>query len=589
MARGRYSIVRKLAQGGMAEIFLAAQRGAEGFERPVVLKRILPELSADPHFCNGLIDEAHIAMGLNHSNIVQVLDLGKSRKRYFLVMEFVDGWDLNALTKRAAAAGLELPPGLALFITAEVCRALSYAHAKQSHGQPLLIVHRDVSPHNILVSEQGEVKLTDFGIAKALGKRDKTSSGVIKGKIAFMAPEQADTGKVDARSDLFSLGATLYAVVTRKRPFDAKSDIEMLLRVRDARFDPPEKVRPDLDPQLCRFIRKAMERSPSARFQTAEEMLLEAERVLRTSLGGPGQTELKRWIAALAAKDGAQSAGKTAPPVAVRPPPLPLETDSDDGIIIELEEADLEEFPEDRAAGVPPHEPTLGDRPSRMERRPSVLRAGLATILVGLAGYLAYSRLILPSVIRAPPRDAGALSAPLAAGPDAAMPLDAAAPDIGAPEPDVDASEAGPDARLEPPDAARAAGPDAQAVEPEVTYPAAPDSGARAAPVTRHVADASIAAARVGKEAGEEGTVSVHFVTDPPGATIRIEKRTFGPTPMHLRFHSGITYELNFTKDGYAPLRRLVTVSDRPDQAVTVKLVKDKASPGPVKPPPGKH
>ena len=200
MARpGRYRVLRKIADGGMAEIFLATQRGAEGFERPVVLKRILAALVADPQFPNVLIDEAHVAMALNHSNIVQVLDLGHAGGRYFLVLEFVDGWDLNLIINRVNAVSFVLPPELALYISAEVCRGLSYAHARTRDGKALGIVHRDVSPHNVLVSEQGEVKLTDFGIAKALGRRERTGAGIIKGKLAFMSPEQASGAVLDAR------------------------------------------------------------------------------------------------------------------------------------------------------------------------------------------------------------------------------------------------------------------------------------------------------------------------------------------------------------------------------------------------------
>ena len=178
---GKYHIAHKIADGGMAEIFVGTQHGMEGFERPVVLKRILAPLVADPQFRNMLIDEAHVAMGLNHSNIVQVLDLGHVRGRYFLVMELVDGWDLSQILVRAASAEFPLPPEIVLYIAAEICRALAYAHARTRDGQPLAIVHRDVSPQNVLVSEQGEVKLTDFGIAKAMGRREHTSQGVIKG------------------------------------------------------------------------------------------------------------------------------------------------------------------------------------------------------------------------------------------------------------------------------------------------------------------------------------------------------------------------------------------------------------------------
>src|SRR5262245_37369609 len=268
MARGRYTIRRKIADGGMAEIFLASQRGAEGFERPVVLKRILQALVADPQFRNMLIDEAHVAMSLNHSNIAQVVDLGHARGRYFLVLEFVDGWDLNFLLQRVAAANFPLPPQLALFIAAEVCRALSYAHAKTRDGKALGIVHRDISPHNVLISDHGEVKLTDFGIAKALGRRERTGQGVIKGKLAFMSPEQASGAQLDARSDLFSMGTMIYLMATGRRPFEAPTDLEAILRVRQCDFPAPESIVPDLPDKLSAVIKRAMKRELSERYQS---------------------------------------------------------------------------------------------------------------------------------------------------------------------------------------------------------------------------------------------------------------------------------------------------------------------------------
>jgi serine/threonine-protein kinase len=200
MARhGRYTIIGKLADGGMAEIFSAVQHGAEGFEKPVVLKRILTQFSADPQFRNMLLDEGHISMTLQHSNIVQVLDLGVAGNRTFLVMELVDGWDLERILQRAHAAGMAWPPALALYVATVVCRALAYAHGKTRAGKPLGIVHRDISPNNVLISEQGEVKLADFGIAHAQQKREKTAAGVIKGKVAYMSPEQATGVAIDKR------------------------------------------------------------------------------------------------------------------------------------------------------------------------------------------------------------------------------------------------------------------------------------------------------------------------------------------------------------------------------------------------------
>jgi len=312
---GRYTIVRKVADGGMAEIFLATQLGREGFEKPVILKRIHTSIYADPQFRNMFIDEAHISMTLSHSNIVQVLDLGMGGGRYFLVMELVDGWDLGRIIHRSAAAHLPLLPDLGLHVTAEVCRALSYAHGRVHAGNALGIVHRDVSPHNILISEQGEVKLTDFGIAKAMNKREQTGTGVVKGKVSFMSPEQALGKPIDARSDLFSLGTVLYQIMTGVRPFEAPTDLEILLRVQRAEFRPPEVAKPDMEPELAQIMMRAMRLDPAERYQSADEMLTDIERVLRTVFRPAGQTELKRWLTDLQREDGVPSIGK-APAVA---------------------------------------------------------------------------------------------------------------------------------------------------------------------------------------------------------------------------------------------------------------------------------
>ncbi|HXJ21416.1 MAG TPA: serine/threonine-protein kinase [Polyangia bacterium] len=301
---GRYKIQRRVADGGMAEIFLATQMGRDGFQKPVILKRIHSAIYSDPQFRNMFIDEAHISMSLAHSNIAQVLDLGASSGRYFLVLELVDGWDLGRVLHRAAAAGVRLPRELALHITADVCRALAYAHSKTDGERPLGIVHRDVSPHNILLSEQGEVKLTDFGIAKAMNKREHTGVGVVKGKVAFMSPEQALGKPIDARSDLFSLGTVLYLLVTRARPFEGPSELETLLRVQKGEFRPPQQAAPDLHPEVAALVARAMQPDPDQRYQTADEMLVDVERVLRTVFHPVGQTELKKWLADLSARDG---------------------------------------------------------------------------------------------------------------------------------------------------------------------------------------------------------------------------------------------------------------------------------------------
>ncbi|MDB4980579.1 MAG: Serine/threonine protein kinase PrkC, regulator of stationary phase, partial [Myxococcales bacterium] len=352
--QSRYSILRKIADGGTAEIFLAKQHGAQGFEKTVVLKRIFAAFYADPQFRHMLVDEAHIAMTLNHSNIVQVLDLGEVDGRYFLALELVDGWTLDRTLKRAKAAGVPFPPALALYVTAEVCRALGYAHAKARDGKPLGIVHRDVSPHNVLLSNEGEVKLTDFGIAQAQNRKEKSVGNVIKGKISFMSPEQASGTALDARSDLFSLGTMLYAMITRRLPFDAATDYETLMLVKSGDYLPPETARPGLNPELYRVIRKAMSKSPADRYQKAEEMLVDVEQVMRLAFRPVGQTELQRWLSDLSTKDGVppltrdltETPAEPAPPAKAAKPTGPPQRPGgkvnpvdESGVFLDLEDA----------------------------------------------------------------------------------------------------------------------------------------------------------------------------------------------------------------------------------------------------------
>jgi serine/threonine-protein kinase len=305
MARAvRYRVLKKIAHGGMAEIYLAVQIGAEGFQKTVVLKRILPALAADQTFVRMLVDEAHIASTLNHSNLVQVLDLGKSDDQFFLVLEFVDGWSLEHVRRRALKAKLKLPLPLALYIVGAVCRGLAYAHTRNRNGKPLGIVHRDVSPQNVLLSREGEVKLTDFGIAKAIGRSEKSATGVIKGKFAYMSPEQSIGADLDARSDLFSVGTLLYLLATGRKPFDGATDMDVLMKVRKARFEKPSLLVKGFSPEVERWIARALRPDRSRRWQSAEQMADRLE-AIQAKLGqAAGPASLKRWLADLGAKDG---------------------------------------------------------------------------------------------------------------------------------------------------------------------------------------------------------------------------------------------------------------------------------------------
>jgi serine/threonine-protein kinase len=346
MARGtRYHVVSKIAHGGMAEIFLALQQGEQGFQKPVVLKRILPALAADPKFVRMFIDEAHIASTLNHSNLVQVLDLGKSGDQYFLVLEFVDGWSLEQIRRRAQRVKLKLPVPLALGIVGALCRGLAYVHTRERNGKPLGIVHRDVTPQNVLISQHGEVKLADFGIAKAVGRSEKSSTGVIKGKFAYMSPEQSNARPLDARSDLFSVGTVLYLLTTGKKPFDGPTDADVLMQVRRARPEKPSTLVRDMNPDVERFINRALRADPAKRWQTAEQMADKIDALLVKLAQPSGPAPLKRWLETLSARDEAKP--PVADPAAASDPSIAVELGSLD---LELEEVPATEVEEDPGA-----------------------------------------------------------------------------------------------------------------------------------------------------------------------------------------------------------------------------------------------
>nr|WP_128798026.1 serine/threonine-protein kinase [Corallococcus coralloides] len=267
---GKYVVRRKLAEGGMAEIFLCTARGPEGFEKEVVIKRVRAFLASDPDFVQMFIAEARLASRLNHANVVQIFDFDKHEDTYYLAMEYVRGCSLWELRKRSKEAMTPMPPVLVAHIGAEVARGLHYAHRLRVNGELLNLVHRDVTPHNVLVSYDGAVKLTDFGIAKAGNKL--TNPGVLKGKFAYMSPEQARGESVDVRTDVFALGVVLWELLTGGRLFQGDSEIAVLRAVQESAIVPPARLNPDVPPDLDAAIRRALERDLSKRFQTAGEL-----------------------------------------------------------------------------------------------------------------------------------------------------------------------------------------------------------------------------------------------------------------------------------------------------------------------------
>jgi len=298
-AYGPYELLDRVAVGGMAEVFKAKRSGVSGFEKIVAVKRILPHLSDNQEFVDMFVDEAKMVAGLTHPNIVQIFDLGRIETSYYIAMEYVHGRDLRTILRRAKDRGLRMPLDLALRIANLVSSALEYAHRKKDErGRPMEIVHRDVSPQNILISFEGDVKLTDFGIAKAATKASTTDRGALRGKLLYMSPEQAWGRPMDRRSDLFSLGLVLYETITDQKPFlggGGGNEMSVLETVRECRIGPPREVNPRIPDELDRLVVKALAKDPDERFQDAAEMGRGLERVLRER-PAPSATELARFM-----------------------------------------------------------------------------------------------------------------------------------------------------------------------------------------------------------------------------------------------------------------------------------------------------
>lgn len=294
---GKYLLLERINVGGMAEVFKAKAFGVEGFERIVAVKRILPSISEDEDFTTMFIDEAKIAVQLTHTNIVQVFDLGKVDNAYFIAMEYVFGKDLRAIFDYARRTDQSIALPMACFITMKVCEALDYAHKKKdSSGSDLHVVHRDVSPQNVLISFEGDVKVADFGIAKATGRAGVTKTGILKGKFGYMSPEQVRGLPVDARSDVFAVGICLYELVTGQRLFSGDSDFSTLEKVRNVEVEAPTLHNPSIPKSLERIIMKALGADPSDRHQTSMDLHDELQAFLYTTGNLFGRRDLSRYM-----------------------------------------------------------------------------------------------------------------------------------------------------------------------------------------------------------------------------------------------------------------------------------------------------
>jgi serine/threonine protein kinase len=269
---GKYYLVDLIARGGMAEIFKAKSFGHGGFEKLLVIKRILEHFSENEDFVAMFIDEANVSVALQHANIVQTFDFGKIGKNYYIAMEYVEGKDVTAILRTLAQRGKLLPIEFSAYIAHEICKGLDYAHHRTDlRGAELGIVHRDISPSNIIISYDGEVKIADFGIAKAQNKSYTTKDGVLKGKFEYMSPEQASGLEIDHRSDIFSTGIILHSCLTGTRLFRTESDVRTLESIRACAVAPPSTLNDQVPARLDQIVLRALARNPADRYQEARD------------------------------------------------------------------------------------------------------------------------------------------------------------------------------------------------------------------------------------------------------------------------------------------------------------------------------
>ncbi|MEO1334607.1 MAG: serine/threonine-protein kinase, partial [Myxococcota bacterium] len=294
---GRYLLLDRINVGGMAEVFRGKTAGVQGFERIVALKRILPNIAADPDFVQMFVEEAKLVVQLQHANIAQVYDLGEAEGTHYIAMEYVSGTDLRSMWDRARGRNRLLPIAMSCYIMQRVCEGLDAAHRKRDDaGGEISLVHRDVSPQNILISYEGEVKLIDFGIARAANRVSKTQAGVLKGKFGYMSPEQVRGVELDNRSDIFACGIVLYELLVGDRLFLGESDFSTLEKVRNVEMVPPTRLNKNLSPHLERIVMKALARTREDRYRWANEMAEDLQRYLFATNQPFARTDMQRYM-----------------------------------------------------------------------------------------------------------------------------------------------------------------------------------------------------------------------------------------------------------------------------------------------------
>jgi serine/threonine protein kinase len=386
---GRYRIVRRIALGGMAELYLAYATGLEGFEKLVAIKRVQPAFATDPDFVTMFLDEARTAATLSHPNIAQVYDVGVDGHSYFLAMELVDGRDVRYLLREVIARDQRMPIAIAVAIASGVAAGLHAAHENRAPDRtPLCIVHRDVSPGNVLVTFGGAVKLIDFGIAKAARRRTVTHAGQLKGKAGYMAPEQCTGGVIDRRTDVFSLGVLLYELTTSTRLYRGADEYATMRQIVSGAIKPPGLVIAGYPADLERIVLRALARDPAARYPTAREMHLDLVRFARDHGLETTEYDLARYVHELIPDDEAGSLlAVELPPAAdelsvVRTPPpaRPMRAASlaETKVALGDEAQETRVYFNEPEPAAPPEPAPAADPPAR---RAGVLRVMLASVI----------------------------------------------------------------------------------------------------------------------------------------------------------------------------------------------------------------
>ncbi len=570
---GAYYLLEKVASGGMAEVYRAKSFGVEGFERLVAVKTILPSIAANTEFIRMFVDEAKLAGQLSHSNIAQIFDLGRVDDTYFIAMEFVSGHDLKMIWERLRASDKRLPIDLACYVLTRVCEGLEHAHNKTDPmGTPLHIVHRDVSPQNVIISYEGEVKVIDFGVAKAASSSTETRVGILKGKLSYMSPEQVRGLSLDRRSDTFAAGIVLYEMLTGERLFLGDTDFETLEKIRKVEVAPPSLYNRAVPRELEDIVLTALQKNPNQRYQSAHELQQALQKFMYGADMHVSQRDVSAWMAATFADDLATERVRLERFQALRPDALEPAAAS---LAWDDDESETQVFSRDQAADakadlvldsfVPPKDDIVWARPRTDEERTAIVdtqsdgaaASGMGSTLRGMAPMpesdVPAARPTSPTPARdASKRAAAASSAPQVVAPTAPVP-----------------------------------GPDATTREPaHVTAPVPRATERRggggvwiAAIVLALLAGVLLFFVMRGTEAPEDAaadtspSLTIPVASNPSGARVLVDGRAIGTTPTSIAgVEPGATLLVRIEADDHEPWERALSEVDA-DTSILAELV----------------